>query len=440
MKENNRYTITKCIVDLNKEQEKQLRENNVPIDFPESIASLTEKDIIPEYFENRKDFCNTPVMSIDCDSSKDLDDAFYVEHTSYGFNLSVHIADVSAYVEPCSELDQIAKLRGTSYYLPNLTVPMLPKVLSENLCSLNPGVVRLTLSVIMKIDHEGNLMSYEIVKGKIRSRVKGVYSEVDKLLKGSKDNHLRNKYREVIGGFSDMVALYSALNNQRIKRGAFPVNDDKPIVSVCGNSINVSPRKRGLSEKIIESFMIEANHCVALYLAEHDLPGLFRVQETKANMASYQPEMIQHKSLELASYVHFTSPIRRISDLIVSRIISMHLKGYSNEIIHALFDEELPFICTRATKRSRTAKHVQAKCERFCHEIFFHTHNAERRTGVVVGFNDRNYPIIRMNDYNINVITYALVGGHIGDEYSFNVDIGRTSNKLLAYRLKKLSA
>ena len=118
----------------------------------------------------------------------------------------------------------------------------------------------------------------------------------------------------------------------------------------------------------------------------------------------------------------------------------MHLKGYSSDIIHTLFDEELPFICARATKRSRTAKHVQAKCERFCHERFFHSHYEERRTGVVVGFNDRNYPILRINDYNINIISYALVGGHIGDKYSFNVDIGRTTNKLLAYRLKKILA
>ena len=434
------YGIANCVTLLKEKQNKQLRDNTVPVDFPENIASLTEKDIIPEYFENRKDFCDLPVMSIDCDSSKDLDDAICVERTHEGFRLSVHIADVSAYIEPCSELEQIALLRGTSYYLPNLTIPMLPRVLSENLCSLNPGVERLTLSVIMWFDYDGKLLRYEVVKGKIRSRVKGVYSEVDLLLNGSKNRNLLHKYREVSGSFPNMVALYKALRAKRIKRGSLPEENGKPIITVTKDNIIVTPRTRGLSENIIEEFMIEANYAVSLFLADNDLPAIFRVQKAEENMASYQPEVTQHKSLRLESYVHFTSPIRRCSDYFVHRIISLYLAGYNSDIIHALYDEELPFICSRATKRSRTANSIQNRCERICYETYFDEHQEKRHSGIIVGFNDRNFPIIKINDYNLNIISFAIVGGNIGDKYSFNVAMGKKCNHLVAFKVKKTTA
>lgn len=424
---------------LKLEQEKQLRENRVPIEFPESIASLTEEDFVIDDSVERRDFRSDKVFTLDCDSCKDMDDAISVTK-DINYHLNVHIADVSAYVTPLSELEQIIQIRGTSHYLPDMTIPMLPPVLSENLCSLNAGKDRYTLSVLMEISPDGELLNYELTKGIIRSRVKGVYSEVNLLLNGSRDYNLLNKYREVSASFADMVSLYKVLRAQRIKRGSQSEHDNKPIITVTKNKIKIVPRKRGLSEDIIEEFMIEANYAVSLYLAENDLPAIFRVQDAEKDMASYQPTVTHHKSLELESYVHYTSPIRRCSDYYIHKSISLHLAGYNSETIHAIYDEEFPFICSRATKRSRTAKSIQNKCERFCYEAFFTEHHDNRHIGSVVGFDDRSFPIIRINDYNLSIISYSIVGGHIGDKYSFNVGMGKTSNRLVACKLRRLSA
>lgn len=427
------------IIALWNEQKRQLSENSVPIDFPENIALLTEDDFKIDNSVERRDFRNEKVFTLDCDSCKDMDDAISVTK-DINYHLNVHIADVSAYVAPVSELEQLIQIRGTSYYLPDKTIPMLPHVLSENLCSLNADKDRYTLSVLMEISPDGELINYEITKGIICSRVKGVYSEVDLLLNGSKDYNLLNKYREVYKSFSDMLSLYKVLRAQRIKRGSLPEKDDKPIITVTKDEIRVTPRKRGLSENIIEEFMIMANYVVSVYLADNDLPAIFRVQETKNQMASYQPAQIQHKSLELESYVHFTSPIRRCSDYFIHRFISLHLAGYSSIAIHAIYDEELPYICSRATKRSRTAKSIQNKCERYCYEMYFDEHQDDRHSGKVVGFDNRSFPIIRIRDYNLSVISCAIVGGRIGDEYTFNVGLGRKRKRLVAYKLRRLSA
>ena len=430
------YSISKCVALLKEKQNKQLRDNTVPVDFPENIASLSEDDFTVDKSVPRRDFRDDKVFTLDCDSCKDMDDGLSITK-DVNYHLNVHIADVSAYVTPLSELEQVIQIRGTSYYLPDKTIPMLPRVLSEKLCSLNAGKDRYTLSVLMEISPDGELLNYELTKGIIHSRVKGVYSEVDLLLNGSKDRNLLNKYREVSGSFQDMVALYKALRAKRIKRGSLPEENDKPIITVTKDNIKVTPKTKSMSEKIIESFMIEANYAVSLFLADNDLPALFRVQKAEEKMASYQPTVSQHKSLCLDSYVHFTSPIRRCSDFFVHRIISLYLAGYNSEVIHALYDEELPFICSRATKRSRTANIIQNRCERICYESYFDEHQEERHSGIIVGFNDRNFPIIKINDYNLNVISFAIIGGNIGDKYSFNVAMGKKCNHLVAFKVKK---
>lgn len=433
------YGISKCVAMLNEKQNIQLRDNAVPIDFPESIASLSEDDFKVDESVPRRDFRDDIVFTLDCDSCKDMDDAISVTK-DVNYYLNVHIADVSAYVTPLSELEQIIQIRGTSFYLPDKTIPMLPPVLSENLCSLNAGKDRYTLSVLMEISPNGELLNYELTKGIIHSRVKGVYSEVDLILNGSKAHDLLYKYREVSDSFSNMVALYEVLREKRIKRGSLPEKNDKPIITVTKDDIKLTPRKRGLSEQIIESFMIEANYAVSMYLAENDLPAIFRVQETEETMASYQPVVTQHKSLRLESYVHFTSPIRRSSDYYLHRLISLHLAGYTSEVIHAIYDEELPFICSRATKRSRTAKSIQNRCERICYETYFNEHQEQRHSGIIVGFKDRRFPIIKINEYNLNIISFAIVGGNIGDKYSFNVAMGKTCKSLVAYKVRRLAA
>ncbi len=173
---------------------KQFECNGITMAFPAEIEDLTEQDLTPVLCR-RKDFRGEDAFTIDCTDCKDMDDAVSVIKTSYGYRLAVHIADVSAYVVPGSDLSALAENRATSVYLPNITVPMLPKVLSNNLCSLNPNEDRNTLSIILKINNKGKVISYEITKGLIRSRLKGDYTEINAIFDGTAPNDVYMKYQ-----------------------------------------------------------------------------------------------------------------------------------------------------------------------------------------------------------------------------------------------------
>lgn len=423
---------------LKKLQQKQISSNNIIDCFPEVFTNLTENEISVEDYKNRIDFTKEKAFTLDCESCKDMDDAVCIKKTMYGYKLSVHIADVSSYITPFSELEQLAVSRTTSFYFPGITIPMLPKILSENLCSLNPNVERLTLSVTMKINHDGKLIDYAVNKGKIISRVKGIYSEVNKLLNGSRSINLLLKYQEVYDELFHMKELYRLLRNERIKRGSIPENNERPNIKVSETDIIVTPIKRGVAEKAIEEFMVLANHAIALYLTEHNLPAIFRIQDADNDMASYCPSITQHKSLCLESYVHFTSPIRRCSDLFIHQILSMHLNGYSHYIIHEVFDSYLPSICVRVTKRSRTAKQVQAICEKYCYETYIEKHKNKRYEGTIVGFDKQNNPVVRIDELKYFVCCYVLNNATIGERISFFVSLYEKTKKYSAYGVKRL--
>lgn len=418
----------------------QFEANNINPQFPESIENLCERDICEIPCPNRKDFRSEKALTIDCYDCKDMDDAVSVAKTPSGYRLAVHIADVATYVPVGSELDSVATYRATSIYLPGLTVPMLPKVLSNNLCSLNPGVDRNTLSVIAHLDMEGNVIDAEIVKGKIRSRVKGIYSEVNQILSGRKDEKLTRKYSKVMDELLYMAELYKLLRDARIKDGATVADSNKPKISITKHDVMLTPTKEGIAENMIEEFMVLANRIVAEYLCDNDLPAIFRIQEKKSQMAAYQPVKMHHADLALESYSHFTSPIRRVADLKVHQILSMYLSGVANDEIKELFDETLFDVCERATKRSRAAKQVQERCERYCYELFFSLHRNFTYTGTLVRFDKRNRPIVQINEYNIKVIGYALIHGVVGDRYSLKVGVSNYKNELIVSRAQRLTA
>ena len=212
-----------CIVDIEQGLRKvtayQFSIYNINPAFPEEITRLQVQDLSVEESFHRKDFRGEKAFTIDCEDCKDMDDAVSVIKTSSGYRLAVHIADVSAYIPLGSELDCIASDRATSIYLPHLTVPMLPEILSNNLCSLNSGESRHTLSVIIHLNHRGEVLRSEITKGIIRSRVKGVYREINCLLCGNKDTELMEKYKEVYEEIFTMENLYKVLRMERIQRG-----------------------------------------------------------------------------------------------------------------------------------------------------------------------------------------------------------------------------
>lgn len=413
---------------------------NIDPSFPAELSNLQEKDLKIEECFSRKDFRGEKAFTIDCEDCKDMDDAVSIVKTAKGYRLAVHIADVSAYVPLGSELDQIASYRATSIYLPHLTVPMLPKVLSNGCCSLNPGVSRYTLSVIVHLNENGEVVRSEITKGKIRSRVKGVYSEVNKLLSGDIDSTLMEKYSEVYDELFIMSDLYRILRSERIRRGASVEDSNKPKISVWKNSIKLSPTREGLAENMIEEFMIVANRIVAEYLYSNELPAIFRIQEEKNHMAAYQPTKMHHAELALESYSHFTSPIRRVADLKIHQVLTMHLNGTDSKEIHRLFDELLVEVCDRATKRSRTVKQIQDKCERYCYEQYFMIHRNDSYSGKIVGFDRKNRPIVQINRYNIKVIGYAIINGTLGDRYSFRVGVSNKNNELYTSKPCRIAA
>ncbi|MBQ9278130.1 MAG: RNB domain-containing ribonuclease [Lachnospiraceae bacterium] len=408
-------------------------------DFEGVTGYLKENDLKPEECLRRKDFRGEKAFTIDCAECKDMDDAVSIIKTSIGYRLGVHIADVATYIPFGSELDEIANDRATSIYLPHRTVPMLPKVLTNDCCSLNPGVERYTLSVIIHIDFKGKIKRTEITKGKIKSRVKGIYSEVNQIFDGTADKNVIKKYEKVYDDLFVMSELYKVLRDKRIRLGANTEDSDKPKISVSKDHVELIPNKEGIAENMIEEFMIITNQVVAEYLYNNDLPAVYRIQEEKNDMAAYVPVKSHHADMALESYTHFTSPIRRVADLKNHQILTMHLNGVSNKCIHDMFDEILPDICERATKRSRTVRQIQENCEKYCYEQFFMLHKDNKYEGEVTGFNCKNQPIVKVKNYNINVIGYALINVTIGDNYSFNVSVSH-SNKLFACNPKKLAA
>ena len=408
--------------------------------FPESVENLKEENLYAAPCDDRRDFRAESVLTIDGSDCKDMDDAISLSRNAFGYRLTVHIADVAAYVPVGSELDQAAVSRATSIYLPGFTVPMLPQVLSNNLCSLNPGVDRNTLSVIAYLDTRGKLIDSEITKGLIRSRVKGVYSEVNRLLSGAPDERLQRKYSQVKDELFNMAELYELLRAERIKRGATVKDSNKPKITINHRGVTIRPTKEGVAENLIEEFMCLANRIVSEYLFEHNLPAIFRIQEEKNHMAAYRPVRNHHAELALESYTHFTSPIRRIADLKIHQILTMHLAGAANDEIKTLFDTPLIDICDRATKRYRTARQVQEKCERYCYEHFFRSHRGDTYTGMLVGFDRKNRPIVQISDYNIKIIGYAIIDGKIGDRYAFKVGINDMKNEMFASRAQRLAA
>lgn len=427
------YGRTDFVKELEDFTQFQFTNNNIVPQFPADIAKLREQDLVPEYCPNRKDFTEENAFTIDGDC-KDMDDAVSIEKKTNGYRLAVHIADVAGYVSVGSELDKIASYRATSIYLPHLTVPMLPSILSNDLCSLNPGVKRNTLSVIMQLNEKGEVLHAEITKGVIRSRVKGVYSEINKLLSGFKDDYLMTKYSEVYQDLFVMASLYRILRAERIKRGATIEDSNKPKITVSKHGVTLTPTKEGVAENLIEEFMILANRVVAEHIVNHThLPAIWRTQKVRNHMASYQPVRMHHAELALENYCHYTAPIRRIADLKTAQILTMNINGVSNQEIHALFDEQLTDICERATKRSRTARQVQEQCERFCYRQYFRTH-LNSYTGTIVDFDSRQRPILRLNRYNIKVIGNAIRNGKLGDSYSFMINVSDVKNTLFAYR------
>ena len=404
-------------------------------------AEVSEKDC-----EGRMDLRALPIFTIDSAETKDIDDAISLTRTSDGgFELGVHIADVSNYVKPGTELDNEAFSRATSVYYADQVVPMLPKALSNGICSLNENELRLAFSCLMRLDKDGNLTDYRFVKSIIRSRVKGVYAEINALLAGTADAETKAKYADVIDQLPAMKELYGHRARLRKERGCMDIESGevKLILDENGRCIDVKKRTSGESESMIEEFMLLANQCAAHFARVKQIPFVYRVHEEPnaeklerlhallqacgindhfakevptpkelsailegvrgtpyeqiintgmlrcMSKALYEEKPKGHYGLVLKDYAHFTSPIRRYPDLAIHRIMTDLLKGTEKETMILRYTDFAERASKQSSEREVVAMQIERKAEDCYKAEYARRHLGECYEGTISGVTQR---------------------------------------------------
>lgn len=427
--------------------------NDVETEFPIAVQDearhisgmkITDKDIY-----GRLDLRDKIIFTIDGADTKDIDDAVSVEKAENGWKLGVHIADVSHYVKPNSELDKDAFLRGTSIYYANKVIPMLPKELSNGICSLNPNEDRLAFSCLMELDEDGKLTKYKFSKTVIRSRVKGVYSEINKILDCRDDvSKIPADIAEKYAGLTDtiflMQQLAEILTANKLKRGAPQIDTPECKLTIDENEVctDVQKRERGRAELIIEEFMLSANEAAAKTARENNIPFVYRVHENPApekitdllevidrlniphpnfssvkpahlaqildsvrdtelspvinNMvlrsmakAKYSDEPLGHFGLVLKDYAHFTSPIRRYPDLAIHRILTdLCYNKMPPAVIAKRYGKFAANASLQSSECELTAMRVERDCEDCYIAEYMSSHLGEEFEGNISGITD----------------------------------------------------
>ena len=416
---------------------------NISDTFPDEVieelkhipSSVSEEDKI-----GRRDLTDKVIFTIDGDDTKDIDDAVSIQKLENGnYELGVHIADVSYYVKEGSALDVNAMDRGTSVYLVDRAIPMIPHQLSNGICSLNEGEIRLAISCVMEIDHTGKIVNYDIFEGFIKSRKKMTYKNVNSILE---NNIVPSGYEEFEKDLRIMSELAKILRKSKINRGYldFDVDEAKIIVDDKCHPIDIVLRDRGVGENMIEDFMIIANECVATHIFYMELPFIYRVHEVpkeekihdflsyigtlgyvyKGNMkdtnpkavqgllnflkdkkefkilsslllrsmqkAVYKPENLGHYGLASKCYTHFTSPIRRYPDTTVHRLLRTYLFQHdlsSETISH--WEEKLPIVADIASSRERASINCEREVDDMKMAEYMEDHIGEEFEGMISG-------------------------------------------------------
>ena len=282
--------------DFGVDVEIMIRKFHLPHRFPPEVIEEAQaiENIIPAYeLRHRRDYRDLPIVTIDGETARDFDDAVHVRQLENGYyELQVHIADVAQYVTPNSPLDQEARLRGTSVYFPDRAVPMLPLELSTDICSLRPQVDRLVLSCTMEIDHQGEITSYEINQGVIRSAERMTYTAVNAVIEG--DAAARGEYATQVEHFERMRDLAIILNRKRKRHGSIDFDLPEPVIEFdeFGMMKSITRSERNIAHRLIEEFMLSANECVAHYLENKRIASLYRIHEKPDAKRVYDFEVI----------------------------------------------------------------------------------------------------------------------------------------------------
>ena len=418
--------------------------------FPDKVRDEAKKfegmSISEADCKGRMDLRALPIFTIDSAETKDIDDAISLTRTSEGgFELGVHIADVSHYVTPGTELDNEAFNRATSVYYADQVVPMLPKSLSNGICSLNEKELRLAFSCLMRLDKDGNLTDYKFVKSVICSRVKGVYSEINALLAGTADADIQAKYAEVADQLPAMKELYGHRARLRKERGCMDIESGevKLILDENGHCIDVKKRTSGESESMIEEFMLLANQCAAHFARVKQIPFVYRVHEEPnaeklerlhallqacgindhfakevptpkelsailegvrgtpyeqiintgmlrcMSKAVYEEKPKGHYGLVLKDYAHFTSPIRRYPDLAIHRIMTDLLQGTNKETMILRYSDFAEKASKQSSEREIIAMQIERKAEDCYKAEYARRHLGECYEGTISGVTQR---------------------------------------------------
>ncbi len=414
---------------------------NINVDFPEEVKeevksipmSVSDNDLV-----GRKDLRDVEIFTIDGDDTKDIDDAISIKKLPNGkYELGVHIADVSYYVKEGSPLDDEAMDRGTSVYLVDRVIPMLPHELSNGICSLNPGVDRLAVSCVMEFDSLGKMGSYEIFPSVIRSRKQMTYKNVNSILE---KNIVPEGYEEFADSLRLMKELADILRAMKDRRGNldFDVDEAKILVDENCVPIEVVKRERGAGEKLIEDFMIAANECVASHIYFMNLPFIYRIHEypkeekirsflgfigtmgyniagdvkdlrpttiqrilkylkdkpefkilsslllRSMQKAIYSPNNLGHYGIASSCYTHFTSPIRRYPDTTVHRLLHTYLfDGKIDMQTIKKWEEKLVFIADHSSEKERASVDCEREVEDMKMAEYMEKHIGESFEGMI---------------------------------------------------------
>jgi len=393
-----------------------IKKYDLPLDFPEKVQKQVQQipdEVLDEDLVDREDFRNQKIITIDGEDAKDLDDAVSIEVTDGGYRLGVHIADVSYYVKEKSPLDIEALKRGCSVYLVDRVIPMLPPKLSNGICSLNPRVDRLTMSVIIDFDKEANIKSYKITPSVIKTCERMTYTQVNKILE-DKDQEMINRFKYLLDDLTAMRELAEKLTQKRFARGSldFDIEEAKVILDEEGHPVDVVKEERRIGNRIIEEFMIAANEVVAEHIFWLKIPLIYRIHEdpddekirslkeflyglgyTLKGTQNLKPKSLQqilekakgkpeqrlvntmllrslkqarysgmnsgHFGLASLYYTHFTSPIRRYPDLIVHRILRKQLNNEIDEKQEKKLSKMVEKVAKISSERERIAEEAE---------------------------------------------------------------------------------
>lgn len=478
--------------------------HELPMEFPERVLNQAErvaKEVSGADRQGREDLRDLTIVTIDGEDAKDLDDGVSVtwDEQQKFWHLGVHIADVTNYVQENSALDREALKRGTSVYLVDRVIPMLPHTLSNGMCSLNQGVDRLALSCLMDVDVRGEVVSHRIVESVICVNRRMTYTSVAKILE-EQDEAEMEKYEELVPMFREMEKLAAILRANRKKRGSIDFNfaESKILLNEKGEPVEIKPYDRNVATKIIEDFMLLANETVAQDYYWQELPFLYRTHESpdperiqqlaafianfgygmkgireevhpkelqkllariedspeeslisrltlrSMKQARYTVDCTGHFGLAAKYYCHFTSPIRRYPDLQIHRIIKENLRGRLNGERIAHYEEILPGVAEQTSKTERRADDAEREVDKMKKVEYMERHIGETFEGVISGMNSYGFYVELPN----TVEGMVHVSNLYDDRYYYNeetyemygVDTGKVYRMGQRVRVRVLDA